>query len=246
MDVLSQGRFRVLNEPRGFIRIIQWFLAIIAFATCCSYTGAFKFTYSCLKAGDDEDNRVSVTQRVEISYPFDLAKSNKDFHIVDTTDCQTNHTVTPPGDVSPSASWFVFVGVLCFLYTMMALAYYIFIEPTMRVDDEIPALNNVDMVITGVTVFLWLTAASSLAWAKGQLDKITSVENFIKESDLRDFCTSDEIKCISTAPGFVKLNASIAFGFLNCVVWIGSFWFIWKEASFFKRAQPSSGTNPGA
>ena len=39
MDVLSQGRFRVLNEPRGFIRIIQWFLAIIAFATCCSYTG---------------------------------------------------------------------------------------------------------------------------------------------------------------------------------------------------------------
>ena len=96
----------------------------------------------------------------------------------------------------------------------------------MRVDDEIPALNNVDLVITGLTVFLWLTAASSLAWAKGQLDKITSVENFIKESDLHEFCKDDKVDCTSTSPSFVKLNASIAFGFLNCVVWIGSFWLV--------------------
>ena len=36
---LSQGRYRVLNEPRGFIRALQWLLAIVAFSTCASYTG---------------------------------------------------------------------------------------------------------------------------------------------------------------------------------------------------------------
>ena len=39
IDLLAHGRWRVLNEPRGFIRILQWFLAIIAFALCCDYQG---------------------------------------------------------------------------------------------------------------------------------------------------------------------------------------------------------------
>ena len=44
MDILARpsNRWRVLNEPRGFIRIIQWFMAIIAFGLCADYESTFK------------------------------------------------------------------------------------------------------------------------------------------------------------------------------------------------------------
>lgn len=230
-----------MNEPRGFIRALQWLLAIIAFATCSSYTSEFTFSFDCTtSSGTKVEKQV---QTVNISYPFAIAKSNPNFYIFENTeDCETNKNVHIPGDVSPSASWFVFVGVISFIYCMAVIFYYIFIEPSMRLNDEVPALNNVDLVLSAVVVFLWLTAASSLAWAKGQLKLITSHENFVKESDLHDFCGDDTpgVTCSSTSPGFVELNASIAFGFLNFFVWLGSVWFVWKEASFFKRADPPS------
>ena len=96
----------------------------------------------------------------------------------------------------------------------------------MRLNDEVPMLNNVDLVLSGIIVFFWLTAASSLAWAKGQLSNITKPETFVTESDVSDFCTSINVQCSSTAPNFVELNASIAFGFLNFFVWLGSVWWV--------------------
>lgn len=238
----SQGRFRVLNEPRGFIRALQWLLAIIAFGTCADYSGTFQFIFDCTTT--DDTDPIKVSQTLNLEYPFSIAKSNPDFHIVDTADCTTEMKVTPPGDVSPSASWFVCVGVLSFLYCMLVCFYYIFLETSLRTNDEIPMLNNVDLLVSILFTFFWLTAASSLAWAKGQLESVTNTVNFVRESDVKDFCTNDLVSCSSTAPNFVKLNASIAFGFLNMLVWVGSCWFVWKEASFFKRSDPPATQSP--
>ena len=46
----------------------------------------------------------------------------------------------------------------------------------MMENDKPPALNTVDLVLTVLTTFFWLTAASALAWAKGQLVKFTTQE----------------------------------------------------------------------
>ncbi|CBY22249.1 unnamed protein product [Oikopleura dioica] len=230
-SLLAEGRFRVLNEPRGFIRIIQWVLAIVAFATCSGYTETLTFTSHCVPAG--QDDAVVTDQKIVIKYPFNIAKANPDFHKFDDA-CETQIPVTLAGDVSPSASWYVFVGVIAFLYCMVALGYYVFIEPTLRENDEIPTYNNVDLIITGVMVFFWLTGASTMAWGKNQLDFILTHGNIVKEAALKDFCETPN-KCIVTAATFVKLNASVAFGFLNFFLWLGSLWFVWKEASFFKR-----------
>ena len=50
MDILARpsNRWRVLNEPRGFIRVIQWFMAIIAFGLCADYESTFKCTRGSL------------------------------------------------------------------------------------------------------------------------------------------------------------------------------------------------------
>ena len=46
----------------------------------------------------------------------------------------------------------------------------------MMVDDRPPALNSVDLGLTVLITFFWLCAASSLAWAKGQLMSFTVQE----------------------------------------------------------------------
>ncbi|CBY39076.1 unnamed protein product, partial [Oikopleura dioica] len=71
-SLLAEGRFRVLNEPRGFIRIIQWVLAIVAFATCSGYTETLTFTSHCVPAG--QDDAVVTDQKIVIKYPFNIAK----------------------------------------------------------------------------------------------------------------------------------------------------------------------------
>merc|ERR1719373_1468935 len=94
---------------------------------------------------------------------------------------------------------------------MIAVGYYVFIEPTLRENDEIPTYNNVDLIITGIMVFFWLTGASTMAWGKNQLDFILTHGNIVKEAALKDFCETPN-KCTVTAAAFVKLNASVVFG----------------------------------
>ena len=62
-----------------------------------------------------------------------------------------------------------------------------------------------------------------MAWGKNQLDFILTHGNIVKEAELKDFCETPN-KCIVTAATFVKLNASVAFGFLNFFLWLGSVW----------------------
>ena len=46
----------------------------------------------------------------------------------------------------------------------------------MTVDEKPPALNSVDLGVTVLLTFFWLCAASSLAWAKGQIYDFTIQE----------------------------------------------------------------------
>lgn len=238
MDLIATGRFRVLNEPRGFIRGLQCVLAIVAFSTCAGFTETIHFNFKC-NGGEEV---VEVTQNISLAYPFNIAEANPDFHILDSS-CEAEIPVILAGDVSPSATWYVFVGVISFLYCIIALGYYIFMEPNLRENDEIPAYNNLDLIITGILVFFWLTGASTMAWGKNQLDSILTHGNIIKEASIKDFCETPN-ECTATAASFVKLNASVCFGFLNFFLWLGSMWFVWKEASFFTRAAPPAMSPP--
>jgi len=238
MDILARpsNRWRVLNEPRGFVRLIQWLMAIVAFALCADYESSFKFTYEC--GGEKHE------QTINISYPYAMDKANPDFVIPESTSVCDPVSKALSGDVSPSAQWFVFVGVLSFLYCMLTLVYYVFLESDMMDGDRPPTLNTVDLVLTVLLTFFWLCAASSLAWAKSQLIQFTVQENFVLESGLQKFC-SEATVCHTTSPGFTKLTSSVAFGFLNLFLWGAGSWFVWKEAPFFSRIDPPTAATPG-
>lgn len=62
----SNWRIRVLLEPRGFIRVLEFILAIVAFAT----TGGFSdVAGGAMKCGDDGEVQNFT---IPLSYPFNL------------------------------------------------------------------------------------------------------------------------------------------------------------------------------
>ena len=55
----------VLKEPRGFMRCLQWFFAMLAFATCCDFSTPIAFDIEC------KNNTQALTHvSTIISYPF--------------------------------------------------------------------------------------------------------------------------------------------------------------------------------
>merc|ERR1712018_639721 len=59
---------QVLKEPRGFMRILEWFFALIAFATVANFTTSCEYTITC--ASNNYTNPIIVTH--EVYYPFQL------------------------------------------------------------------------------------------------------------------------------------------------------------------------------
>uniref|UniRef100_A0A7N9IAK7 Synaptophysin n=1 Tax=Macaca fascicularis TaxID=9541 RepID=A0A7N9IAK7_MACFA len=233
MDVVNQlvagGQFRVVKEPLGFVKVLQWVFAIFAFATCGSYSGELQLSVDCANKTESD-----LSIEVEFEYPFRLHQV-----YFDAPTCRGGTTkVFLVGDYSSSAEFFVTVAVFAFLYSMGALATYIFLQNKYRENNKGPML---DFLATAVFAFMWLVSSS--AWAKGLSDvkMATDPENIIKEMPV---CRQTGNTCKELRdPVTSGLNTSVVFGFLNLVLWVGNLWFVFKETGW---AAPFLRTPPGA
>nr|KAF6493077.1 synaptophysin [Molossus molossus] len=135
MDVVNQlvagGQFQVVKEPLGFVKILQWVFAIFAFATCGSYSGELQLSVDCANK-----THSLLNIEVEFEYPFRLHQV-----YFDAPDCRGGTSkVFLLGDYSSSAEFFVTVAVFAFLYSMGALATYIFLQNKYRENNKGPVL----------------------------------------------------------------------------------------------------------
>ncbi|GIY87433.1 synaptophysin [Caerostris darwini] len=138
MDVSIQ----VIKEPRGFIRIIQCLMAILAFSTTAGFSTECKFSINC---GGDEDD-------IDIEYEFGYPFSHTELEIPhDCDDKELLHMILP-FNYSNASGFFVATGVLSFLYTIIILTVYIFCHQTYSNNPKLPV---VDLVIS-VTLFQFL------------------------------------------------------------------------------------------
>nr|KAF6493074.1 synaptophysin [Molossus molossus] len=188
MDVVNQlvagGQFQVVKEPLGFVKILQWVFAIFAFATCGSYSGELQLSVDCANK-----THSLLNIEVEFEYPFRLHQV-----YFDAPDCRGGTSkVFLLGDYSSSAEFFVTVAVFAFLYSMGALATYIFLQNKYRENNKGPVL---DFLATAVFAFMWLVSSS--AWAKGLSDvkMATDPETVIKGIPS---CQQKENTCKATA-----------------------------------------------
>ncbi|XP_054457721.1 synaptophysin-like, partial [Anoplopoma fimbria] len=228
LQLVAQGQFRVLKVPLGFIKALQWFFAIFAFSTCGSYSGMFRMSVDC-KNRTDSDLNIEV----EFEYPFRLHQV-----VFDAPTCRGGNKdqVFLVGDYSSSAEFFVTIGVFAFLYATAALSVYVFFYDKYKENNKGPLI---DLAVTAVFSFMWLV--SSAAWAKG-LSDVKTATNPDKVVTLILACEDEENHCREIHdPVMSGLNTSVAFGFINLILWSGNLWFVFKETGIiapFMRAPP--------
>lgn len=221
-------RFRVMLEPRGFIKVIEFVLAIVAFGTTGGYNSKSTASFKCNDAVEE-----AKTFEVAVSYPFNLEGNP-----VDAWHCNENGTgyetvqITRDGDFSPTSQWFVFVGVMAFLICIASIVFYVAFETSIRAKNE-NLVTVGDLAITVIWTFLWLTAAASWAWGVNQVKMYGGADAVLKKDPLAEECASGKGTCSHhTSPDYGPLNASVAFAFLSFIVWAGNVWFVYKETPY--------------
>ncbi|XP_072285281.1 synaptophysin-like [Pyxicephalus adspersus] len=234
-QLVAEGQFHVVKEPLGFIKILQWLFSIFAFATCGSYTGQFTLSVDCSNKTESKRNI-----KVDFKYPFKL---HQEYFIAPTCRGGGSNKIFLVGDYSSSAEFFITIAVFAFLYSLGVLITYIFLQNKYRINNKGPMI---DCIVTAVFTFMWLVGSS--AWAKGLSDiKIATDPKLIIEQI--PACENPDNKCQEEQdPVMSGLNTSVAFGFLNCIIWLGNIWFVFKETGwtvpFMKYPPPAQEKHP--
>ena len=228
----SNWRARALLEPRGFIRLLEMIMAIVAFATTGGYSGYLTFHVNC-------NTSFIQSFSAPISYPFRLDANpiSVGCNSSDTTRIQMN------GDLSPSAEWFVFVGVTAFLYALASIVFYVIFDAKVRTTHE-RLVTIGDLVGTVLYAFFWLTAASAWAWGLNEVKYWSGQEQFLQIPALHALCNAGGTnRCTHFVHAdFGPLNASVAFAFLNFFLWSCNVWFVYKESPYHQ--EPAKDENP--
>ncbi|KAL1790876.1 synaptophysin 1 [Sigmodon hispidus] len=222
-----------LKEPLGFIKVLEWFASIFAFATCGGFKGKTEIQASCpSKPGDNK------TVTATFGYPFRLNQAS--FHAppnVNVCEVKWEDQVLI-GDYSSSAQFYVTFAVFVFLYCIAALLLYVGYTNLYR---DSRKLTMIDFIVTLVAAFLWLVSSS--AWAKALTDiKIATGHSIIGELEP---CRS-KVSChFVSVTSMGSLNVSVIFGFLNMILWGGNAWFVYKETSLHSPSNTSTSHSQG-
>ncbi|XP_068946542.1 synaptophysin-like protein 2 [Petaurus breviceps papuanus] len=223
--LLSGLRWSRLEEPLGFIKVLQWLFAIFAFGCCGSYSGETGATVQCNNEAKDMSSIL-----VLFGYPFRLNRVQYEMPLCE--DEPTSKTLNLMGDFSAPAEFFVTLGIFSFFYTMAALIFYLRFHNLYTKNKRFPL---VDFCVTVSFTFFWLVAAA--AWGKG----LTDVKGATRPSSLiaaMSICHGDEAVCSAGAtPSMGLANISVLFGFINFFLWAGNCWFVFKETPWHGQGQ---------
>nr|XP_054510041.1 synaptophysin-like protein 1 [Agelaius phoeniceus] len=117
----------------------------------------------------------------------------------------------------------------CYLYSLGALGLYLgYLHLYRCAGSRLPLL---DLLFSCLGAALWLGASS--AWAQGLRHVRAAVTAPLPH------CPSPTASCAPpAATPMGGLGASVAFGFLNLLLWAGGSWFVYKETPLHRPAPP--------
>ncbi|RWS08362.1 synaptophysin-like protein [Dinothrombium tinctorium] len=222
---------RAVKEPRGFIRIIQFIFAILAFATTAGFDTQTVLDISCKVDGKAKLDHVNY----KVEYPFNF--HDVPFKYPSKCGEEKSDTKYLKMDFSSTAQFFVTVGVLCLLYSLGSLVFYLFMAKYYETN---PLLPMIDLVATAILSIFWL--AGSIAWAfrVSDVQYYTSPKQLKDEIDYCKECFENPQNCtvvcsIGKTGNWASLNVSLILGFGNLFVWASSCWFVFKETTLHRK-----------
>uniref|UniRef100_A0A8C5AAP9 Synaptophysin-like 1 n=1 Tax=Gadus morhua TaxID=8049 RepID=A0A8C5AAP9_GADMO len=217
-----------LKEPLGFVKLVEWLTAIFAFGSCGGYSGTNVISLFC-------GNGTNETLSAAFSYPFRCAP-NRSFN---RQHCIQTNKMDPQDHYSASsAEFFVGVGVVCFLYSMVALLVYLGYMHVYKDSDFGPII---DFLLTAALAFLWLVSSS--AWARG-LQTVKHATGDAGIAATLGVCAQGDVTCrVTEFASLRSLNVSV-FGFLNLCVWAGNAWFVYKETRWHTHTRVTERSCP--
>lgn len=226
--ILAQANLGVLKEPRGFIKILEFIFSICAFATTTSFSSSFTLQVYCTPL-DDKPN-ATITQ--QITYPFQIDRIQRTFAACNNPE----RKLYMEGDFSSDAKFFVAVGVLAFLYVLVALGLYCFFNALYENNDLVPIG---DFALHVIFAILWF--AASCAWA----NSLTGLRNAAELDNIQQYNkVCEDLRCVKGKEAqFGKLISSVIFGFLNVFIWASNLWFLYKETRFYKDRKAGEATD---
>ncbi|XP_071657390.1 synaptophysin-like isoform X2 [Patagioenas fasciata] len=237
MEVLNQlvagGQFRVIKEPLGFLKLLEWLFSIFAFATCGGYSGSLRLSLECPPPNRTHGPPLTVS----FGYPFRL---HQVYFEAPSCGGGPPERVFLVGDYSSAAQFFVVVGVGAFLYAPAALGGYLFLGGGYRPGGRLP---RVDLGVTVALAFLWLVASCAWAAALGDVKAATAPGGVLAQVSGCQRPGGPRCRALG-GPHVAGLNTSVIFGFLNLVLWTGNVWFVFKETGWGglgPRAPPPGG-----
>ncbi|TGZ58368.1 hypothetical protein CRM22_009661 [Opisthorchis felineus] len=182
----SRWNFEIFKEPRGFIKLIQILFAICAFAITCDFSTNEKLSLKCPNE--------PVIAECHLSYPFRIYENKIGV-------CNSSETINLYGDFSASAQFFVFTGVVVFLYCIAVSILYVFWGEVYENDGR---AVKVDFVVSVAIAIFWFIA--SAAWADGvqQLKRCTEPRAIATQAK----ADRDNLDVI-LGPTYGGLNASL-------------------------------------
>lgn len=151
---------------------------------------------------DKEESRIKTrTYDFPIEYPFQLEKN--EFRYISNCTMDYEATKQFPMDFSSSARFYVTTGVLCMLYCIGALAFYMFSASYYATNPLIPVL---DLIATGILTIFWF--AGACAWAAGvsDLKYYTNPSYFKKYIPL---CKEPDACATNKVANWASLNVSL-------------------------------------
>jgi len=234
--------YDVVKEPRGFIKCLEIFLAIFAFACATGYRGHPKIVQTANIQNITKYHNAEAT----IQYPFDQGITMNVMYLnngtVDTVD------ISSELDERSKMEFFVVIGVFCFLYSLGMLVYYIFFEEDSAtnatpITSSMFSLPTIDLGFGAFWTLFWFFSACAFAAGVNNLKDSASTETLIGGS-FKEFCKKGIIDCEGHDAKYATLTVAILLGFLNVFVWAGNIWFLWKETSWHNNSGLSANSGP--
>ncbi|XP_075254777.1 synaptoporin-like [Convolutriloba macropyga] len=150
-------------------------------------------------------------------------------------------------DQESSFKFFVFTGVLCFVYGIVVLVAYVFISPTLESHDGIGF--KIDVVVHIVLCIFWFCGSFALIRAKNQVAKYTDPDRVLKE--IPECVDTDgngktTMLCeVTNSPEYRALGFAVGMGFVNLFAWCSNIYFLLKDTPWFELIFNRWSDNPG-